>query len=92
MEQSSYPSDHQDHQPMMDPQSSRRRNRVRELREDKLMTQAQLASRMDVSRQSVASTEEAELDGSATLSRIQRVADALGLEPETFVEEWGRVT
>jgi DNA-binding XRE family transcriptional regulator len=57
MEQSSYPSS--DQQTMSDQVSSqrRKRNRVRELREDRLMTQAQLARKAHVALRTIHSVE-----------------------------------
>jgi DNA-binding XRE family transcriptional regulator len=57
MEQSSFPSS--DHQTMGDPSGSQRkkRNRVREMREDRLMTQAQLARKAHVALRTIHSVE-----------------------------------
>jgi predicted DNA-binding mobile mystery protein A len=44
------------------------------------MTQAQLAKRMVIARQNVASLETAELNGNVTLSRLSRAAEKLGCE------------
>jgi DNA-binding XRE family transcriptional regulator len=56
MEQSSYPTS--DAQAMSEPISPRRkRNRVRELREDRLMTQAQLARKAHVALRTIHSVE-----------------------------------
>ncbi len=58
MEQSSYPNQQQMSGESQDQQSGgRKRNRVRELREDKLMTQAQLARKARVALRTIHSVE-----------------------------------
>lgn len=58
MEQSSYPNQQQVGEAVQDRQSGgRKRNRVRELREDKLMTQAQLARKARVALRTIHSVE-----------------------------------
>ena len=53
---------------------------VRAIRTALGMTQAQLAKRMVIARQNVASLETAELNGNVTLSRLSRAAAELGCE------------
>ncbi len=53
---------------------------VRAIREAIGMTQAQLGRRLGITRQAIASIEASELDGSASLSRLRRTADALGCD------------
>ena len=53
---------------------------VRAVRTALGMTQAQLARRMAIARQNVASLEPNELNGNVTLSRLARAAEELGCE------------
>ena len=53
---------------------------VRAVRTALGMTQAQLARRMAIARQNVASLESNELNGNVTLSRLARAAEELGCE------------
>jgi len=57
MEQSSYPNQQQMSEASHERQGARKRNRVRELREDKLMTQAQLARKARVALRTIHSVE-----------------------------------
>jgi DNA-binding XRE family transcriptional regulator len=57
MEQSSYPNQQQTSGVQQMQPASRKRNRVRELREDKLMTQAQLARKARVALRTIHSVE-----------------------------------
>ncbi len=53
---------------------------VRAIRTALGMTQAQLAKRMGIARQSAASLETDELNGNVTLARLMRAAEELGCE------------
>lgn len=53
---------------------------VRAIRNALGMTQAQLAKRMGIARQSAASLETDELNGNVTLARLMRAAEELGCE------------
>jgi len=53
---------------------------IRVIREALSMSQTQMASRMKISQQAVHKIEQAEADGSITLARLHRAADALGCE------------
>lgn len=61
--------------------------RLRELRERKLMTQAELGEAADVSRDQVSRIERDEVD--PRFSTIRKLAKALNVEPEELVAEAG---
>ncbi len=59
--------------------------RLRELRERKLMTQAELGKAAGVSRDQVSRIERDEVD--PRFSTIRKLAKALGVEPEELIAE-----
>ena len=70
----------------MDDSKPRKRNRVRELRENKLMTQAQLAKKAKVALRTIHSVEKGM---NCRMDTKRKILEALGLKPQDRVMVFG---